>query len=275
MKIKVAILSILLSVVAFLWSCMPGDVFPDDFYSSSIYPSEWGYHLGSVDNPWYQAHIYQLYTWNGTAWSDNISGAVGPQGPQGPQGVQGIQGIQGPQGDPGDDGFGQGARVYNSADENISGDGQWNTVTFNSERWDTDEIHSTSTNTERLTAVNAGIYAITGSVNMEASSSGKRYLGIKLNNAYWIVLLSYSPTSVNDYQFVSTIAYLDVDDYVDLRVAQNSGGTLKLIASVNFSPEFTMQRIGFDIAAAAKSGDDKDDSGVWSPNPKDGKFPYN
>ena len=52
-----------------------------------------------------------------------------------------------------------GARVHNSANISVS-DSTWTSMTFDSERYDTDSIHSTASNTSRLTCVTAGKYLI-------------------------------------------------------------------------------------------------------------------
>src|SRR4051794_16526480 len=52
--------------------------------------------------------------------------------------------------------------VYNDAAQSIP-DGALTALTFNTEHFDTDSIHSTSSNTSRLTCQTAGIYVITAS----------------------------------------------------------------------------------------------------------------
>lgn len=43
-------------------------------------------------------------------------------------------------------------------------------LTFDSERWDTDGMHSTSTNTGRLTCVTSGLYLVFANVQWVASA---------------------------------------------------------------------------------------------------------
>src|SRR5262249_1317300 len=51
-------------------------------------------------------------------------------------------------------------RVFNSADVNVPQlkPGEWMSLTFNSERWDTANLHETATNSGRLKAPAAGKY---------------------------------------------------------------------------------------------------------------------
>ena len=58
------------------------------------------------------------------------------------------------------------ARVFNSADINVPQlqPGEWISLTFNSERWDTANLHETTTNSGRLKAPAAGKYYIFASI---------------------------------------------------------------------------------------------------------------
>ena len=57
-------------------------------------------------------------------------------------------------------------RTYNSADETIA-DSTFTTLTFDTNRYDTAGMHSTSTNTSRLTAPISGVYAVTANVRFD------------------------------------------------------------------------------------------------------------
>lgn len=132
------------------------------------------------------------------------------------------------------------ARVYNNAAIKIANASNV-ALTFNSERWDTDAIHDTTTNTGRLTCKTAGIYNIYGSVQFAASATGYRYLLIRLNGSTFIA--SHGHTEVEaivEDMSISTEYSLAVNDYVELMVHQNSGGALDVNASANYSPEFGM-----------------------------------
>lgn len=127
------------------------------------------------------------------------------------------------------------ARVYNNADISIAN----NTIialTFNAERWDTDTIHDTSTNTGRLTCKTAGIYHIYGSVKFAANKTGYRYLLVRLNGSTFIASHGHTAVAeIHEDMSISTEYSMAVNDYVELMVYQNSGGAL----DVN-SPEFGM-----------------------------------
>lgn len=76
-------------------ACLPGDKVPGEVYTPDIYPQEPGIEIGNQSNPFQRAYIAYLYTWNGTAWTDNYTGPSGPSGPAGPKGETGEQGDAG------------------------------------------------------------------------------------------------------------------------------------------------------------------------------------
>lgn len=143
-------------------------------------------------------------------------------------------------------GYTQGARAYNNANLTI-GNNSTTTLTLNSERYDTDTIHDTSTNTSRLTCKTAGKYLVTGTVDFAAHATGLRGLYIWLNGTTYIAIanqMAITTAAIPTRMTISTIYDLAVNDYVELRAYQSSGGDLNVQTGANFSPEFMMQRIG-------------------------------
>jgi hypothetical protein len=121
-------------------------------------------------------------------------------------------------------------------------------LTFDSERYDSAELHSTSTNPSRLTAQQAGNYLITGHVGFVAASSGVRGLWLRLNGTTYIAGL-YVPAvewPLSSVLSVATLYHLAAGDYVELIVYQTSGGNLDVMALGNYTPEFAMQWVGPD-----------------------------
>ena len=152
------------------------------------------------------------------------------------------------------------ARVYNSADISVNN----NTVvalTFNSERWDTDTIHSTVTNTGRLTCRTSGLYQIFGCIAFASSTdvlpttdvsattdiyTSLHSCAIRLNGTSVIAVstVSDSVDSTETRLAPSTIYSLSVDDYVELTAYQTSGYTFTVKSASNYSPEFGMTYLG-------------------------------
>jgi hypothetical protein len=138
-------------------------------------------------------------------------------------------------------------RVYNDANISIP-DNTLTVLTFNTERFDTGALHSTSANTSRLTCVTAGKYLITGNVQWAFNATGDRMLEVLLNGATSIAKQQVEPvsgTNLLTVQVVTTVYHLAAADYVELRVYQNSGGALNAQVAANYSPEFGMSFIGF------------------------------
>jgi hypothetical protein len=136
-----------------------------------------------------------------------------------------------------------GARVYNSGNITVA-TGGWHTLTFDSERYDTDTIHSTVVNTERLTATTPGTYIIVGNVEWASDATGDRGMRIYLNNTTVIGNLWQNPAdSAPTRHCLTTIYQLSATEYVELEVYQSTAGNLNIVAQSNFSPVFMMQRI--------------------------------
>lgn len=126
-------------------------------------------------------------------------------------------------------------RVYNNA--NISITANTNTVlTFNTERYDTDGMHSTSAATSRITCVTAGKYMIGGHINWASAGTDRRFVQILLNGSASLGAqeLTGGATSMS----VTTCWGLVAGDYIELQVYQNSGGPLNVNAASAYSPEF-------------------------------------
>lgn len=136
------------------------------------------------------------------------------------------------------------ARVYNSANISVA-NAIYATLTFDSERNDTADMHSTSVNTERLTVAVGGLYIIGANAVFDVNGTGSRGIRIRLNGSDVIaemfvdaVSATYA-TSVS----VSTAYKLSANDYVEMRVFQSSGGALNVLALGNYSPEFWIAKI--------------------------------
>ncbi len=142
---------------------------------------------------------------------------------------------------------GKGARAYHNIDQAIA-NSTWAAIALNSELYDTDSIHDNVTNNSRLTCKTAGVYVITGHIDLEESITGLRSLYIRLNGTTSIA--EYQSNNVEGgpgFSWITSIATnykLAVNDYVELMIRQTSGGSLDLRAYANTSPHLAMQRIG-------------------------------
>lgn len=141
-------------------------------------------------------------------------------------------------------GYTEGARVQNLANVWISN----NTYTicpFNDEEYDTDNIHDNVVFNSRLTAKTAGKYVIAAHVYWDSNATGLRYIHCYLNGLVISAAVVDSPIVASPFiQSFADVRHLYLNDYIELRVYQNSGVGLNILYAPEFSPIFMMQRIG-------------------------------
>jgi hypothetical protein len=137
---------------------------------------------------------------------------------------------------------GKAARVYHSTALGIANNTPTPITTFDSERFDTDNIHDPVTNSGRLTCRTAGKYLISASIVWDTNPNGHRQLNITFNGVTNIAQ-DYRPAIGYTSQTITTIWNLAVNDWVELRAQQTSGGGLNILADPAQSPEFMMVRI--------------------------------
>jgi hypothetical protein len=138
-------------------------------------------------------------------------------------------------------------RVTRSAAATIT-TGTNTTMTFDVERFDqagnaADTMHDNSTNPSRLTCRYAGVYLITANIRWAGNATGDRYLSLLYNNTDEIAGVHDTGDATENRQSVSTLWALAVNDYVEVRVHQTSGGNLDVTLSAKISPEFMMVRV--------------------------------
>lgn len=138
-----------------------------------------------------------------------------------------------------------GTRVYNSA--NISINTATDTIlTFDSERWDTDTMHSTVSNSSRITFTTAGKYFVNCQIAFSANDVGQRVVALVINGTGTRIadIRQFNSGAVNSTRFqASTIWDFAAAEYVECRVAQDTGGNLDVVASPNQSPEFMAYKL--------------------------------
>lgn len=136
-------------------------------------------------------------------------------------------------------------RVYNSAAITV-GTGALTALTFNTERFDTDSMHSTSVNTGRITFNTAGLYTVTLYAGWIANAAGIREFQIRLNGTTSIAQWTAPATAVaDDHRMTITSVYkMAAGDFVEALAFQTSGGNLNVQSLAAASPEFSAAWIG-------------------------------
>jgi hypothetical protein len=137
-----------------------------------------------------------------------------------------------------------GARVYRSTNQSLSTSIS-NNILFDSERFDTDNYHSTVSNTDRLVIPSTGYYHIGGCVSYDGTS-GVISLSINLNATPTQVAANMITANavVASISVISCDYHCTAGDYFTLSAWQNSGGTHNVVFVANYSPEFWIHKIG-------------------------------
>lgn len=137
-------------------------------------------------------------------------------------------------------------RVYNSSATSIA-NSTATALTFDSERFDVGAMHSTSSNTGRITIPTGcgGIYSIGAHVQWASNATGARAVWLRINGTTIIAVDERSPFSgATITQSIVTEYKLAAADYLEVVVQQTSGGSLNLNNASAYSPEFWASWIG-------------------------------
>jgi hypothetical protein len=109
-------------------------------------------------------------------------------------------------------------------------------IDWNSERFDTNTFHDTTTNSSRITipAGYAGKYLISWQIGFNFNATGYRQVQVLLNGAQ--LGQSYNLVTYNGYstQSAAIVYPLSVGDYLQVEVTQTSGGNLDSSNTQNF-----------------------------------------
>jgi hypothetical protein len=113
------------------------------------------------------------------------------------------------------------------------------TLSFDSERYDTAAMHSTSSNTSRLTAPVTGIYEVTANVRWSGAqfTAGASTVTLRKNGSG---LVAWEEDAGNDANLITTTARLAAGDYLEVVVSQTSGSSKTIGSLAEYSPEFSM-----------------------------------
>lgn len=120
----------------------------------------------------------------------------------------------------------------------------WTLVNFDVEDFDTDTIHDTTTNTDRLTCKTAGKYLVTAAISYVNNATGERLIKIQKNVEVvssgfegGVKAMAVGSTNV----LATGLIDLVVNDYVCCVTYQNCGGALDVQAGITFC---AMYRVG-------------------------------
>lgn len=140
-------------------------------------------------------------------------------------------------------------RVYHNTTQSIA-HGVFQAVVFNSERFDTDSMHSTASNTSRITINTAGLYLVTGHTEFVTATDYTEHLvGFKVNGSTFIAFVrDKDPGTASDTRLysVATTWKFAATDYVELFVFQGNGAAAarNLSGTAAYGTEFSATWIG-------------------------------
>lgn len=134
-------------------------------------------------------------------------------------------------------------RATNSMNESIP-NASYTTLTFDTNAYDNAGMHSTSTNTSRLTAPISGVYDVTGSVVWAGSTTGDRFLYIRKNGSSDVAFSAVAIAAGYTSEEATTQVRLSAGDYLELQVYQGNGTALNIENFGDYSPQFAMHWVG-------------------------------
>lgn len=129
------------------------------------------------------------------------------------------------------------ARVYRTANQSITTT-TLTLITWDAEDFDSDTIHSITTNTSRLTVPSglAGVWSFHAQIEFQANASGLRELHLVKNGSTDIAVATIAATSSGVCSIdLQSLAQLAVTDYVEVKVQQTSGSTLTVDLGISKS----------------------------------------
>jgi hypothetical protein len=133
-------------------------------------------------------------------------------------------------------------RVYATMSQSIATGGSPTPITFGAERFDNQNLHSSTSSTSKLIIPTGkgGTYMIGGCIAFPlASAVGERVVRVMLNGTTELVSQGVPGSTINTPNLaVATLYALAAGDYVELTAFQSNGTALSSQPVSNYAPEF-------------------------------------
>jgi hypothetical protein len=135
------------------------------------------------------------------------------------------------------------ARVYRTTAQTIA-TGTVTAVSFDGETFDIGGMHEGVTNPSRLTVSEAGIYIVTGTLELTTASSAGSYrtISLRVNGSYVIADVAGTLSTFNRLG-VAVVHQFSASDYVELVVFHDQGTNGTVVKQDFFSPYLSMARV--------------------------------
>lgn len=117
-------------------------------------------------------------------------------------------------------------------------------LTFDTERFDTDGMHSTGSNTDRITCVTAGVYVVTANVSFNANATGTRQVSINHYDSGGSLIRTpgfdkrNAATAGATQLSVGCQVKMAAGEFLRLTALQDSGGSITVSNGVGFSASY-------------------------------------
>lgn len=120
-----------------------------------------------------------------------------------------------------------GARVYHSANQSLTANVTL-TLVFNSEKFDSDLYHNTSTNNSRLTIPSTGYYLITATFRVSSSGTNPTYIeyGLKKNGGVEALWNNSNQDILQETFTITELLSLSTNDYIELTVETDQNASI-------------------------------------------------
>lgn len=139
-----------------------------------------------------------------------------------------------------------GCRVYRNSNESIANI-TIQAISFNSERYDPYNMHSTSSDTDKIYMPQAGVYQVTGNIRTEANTTGVRELQLIVNGSTTIAFNALEAVATDgglSIMQITSVWKFAAGEYVQMALWQNSGGALNIESYGAYSPELAVHYLG-------------------------------
>jgi hypothetical protein len=134
-------------------------------------------------------------------------------------------------------------RGYAATTQSVS-DATWTALSIDTEIYDSDGGHSTSTNTTRYVVQVAGTYLITGTAAFAGNAVGNRAVRLAVNGTAIVGSFdkTLAATATHSSSRLSVAqAVCAVGDYIEVYGYQNSGGALNTSPGTDVAPSLSVQ----------------------------------
>jgi hypothetical protein len=124
--------------------------------------------------------------------------------------------------------------VFNSTTQSTT-TSTWTTLTADSENFDNNAMHSTVSNTSRITIQTAGRYLFFARNDWASNTAGSRVMRYKINGTdpgatlQQLMAIPATTTGINTQLAATWTLVLAAADYVEVEAWQNTGGNLQLV----------------------------------------------